>query len=311
MGRQQKTPSYLDAQLADKVQHEDLANAKRIIDIDNVVEQYWNRADVSYDGNNSATNAKFYVDNLQEITKIKTVSDTAGNLNNKYFLINSGLDKTEYYVWYNLGSTGTDPNIAGKTGIEVPIAFNEQDSVIALATKLIVGTLAGSDFEVKNFSNCIEFINKQYGDTTDASDVSTGFDVEVDRHGNSELIKDFDIPQQPGIRYVYNEVEKEFQAYNTDINIQIGKAQSPVAVNQVIVLASSEVNIALPNGTKKFYIRVRENDTDLELAYQSGGDHIFIRRGNSYSEEGLDTDNVTLYLTTNVGNRTVELVYWT
>lgn len=311
MGRKQKDPSYLDAQLADKIQHEDFANAKRVIDIDNVVEQYWNRAEVTYDGNNSATNAKFYVDDLQEISKVTTVSDVAGSLNNKYFLINSGLDKTEYYVWYNVGATGTDPAIVGKTGIEIPINFNEQDAVVALATKLIIQTLAGSDFEVKNFSSCIEFNNKQYGETTDASDFNTGFTVEVDRQGNSELIKDFDIPQQPGIRYVYNEVEKEFQAYNTDINVQLGKAQSPTVVNQVIALAATEASIALPNGTKKFSIKMREGDVNFEVGYISGGDFLFVKRGNEYIEEGLDTDNVTLYIETDVGNRTVELVYWT
>lgn len=311
MGRQQKDPSYLDASLADKIQHEDLANAKRVIDVDNVVEQYWSRAEVTYDGNNSATNAKFYVDDLQEITKIQFVSDVTGSLNNKYFLLNSGLDKTEYYVWYNAGGTGTDPNITGKTGIEIPINFNEQDTVIALATKLIIQTLAASDFEVKSFSNCIEVNNKQYGETTDAVDVNTGFNINVTRQGKSTLIKDFDIPQQTGIRYVYNEVEKEFQAYNTDINVQLGKATSPTTINQLVVLAGSEISVALPNGTKKFFVRMRETDVDLQIAFVSGGDFVLLRKGNIYFEEGLDTDNVTLYLTTNVGNRTVELVYWT
>lgn len=311
MGREQKDPSYLDPSLADKIQHEDLANAKRVIDVDNIVEQYWSRAEVTYDGNNSATNAKFYVDDLQEISKVQFVSDVAGSLNNKYFLLNSGLDKNQYYVWYNVGGTGTDPNVTGRTGIEVPINFNEQDAVIALATKLIIQTVAPSDFDFKLFSNNLELTNKQYGETTNASDFNTGFNVTVEREGVSTLIKDFDIPQQTGIRYVYNEVEKEFQAYNTDINVQLGKAQSPTAINQVIVLAGSEVSIALPNGTKKFYLRMREVDVDLNLAYASGGDFVFIRRGNAYFEEGLDTDNVTLYLTTNVGNRTVELVYWT
>lgn len=311
MGRQQKDPSYLDASLADKIQHEDLANAKRVIDVDNVVEQYWSRAEVTYDGNNSATNAKFYVDDLQEITKVKFVSDVAGSLNNKYFLLNSGLDKNQYYVWYNVGGTGTDPNVTNRTGIEIPINFNEQDTVIALATKLIIQTLAANDFDIKSFSNCIEVNNKQYGETTDAVDFNTGFEINVTRQGESTLIKDFDIPQQTGIRYVYNEVEKEFQAYNTDINVQLGKATSPTTINQLVVLAGSEISVALPNGTKKFFVRMRETDVDLQIAFVSGGDFVLLRKGNIYFEEGLDTDNVTLYLTTNVGNRTVELVYWT
>jgi len=310
MTKKQKTPSYLDAQLADKIQHEDLANAKRTIDIDNVVEQYWSRAEVTYNGNGSATNSKFYTDTLHEITKVTMVADVTGSLNDKYFLINSGLDKTEYYVWYNVGSTGTDPMIAGKTGIVIPINFNESAAVVALATKLLVGSVAGTDFSLKSFSDVVEFQNTQYGETTDATDIDTGFDVDIARQGESTLILDYDIPQQTGIRYIYNEIEKEFEAFNTDINVQLGKATSPTIVNQIIVLAASEVSISLPDGTKKFTIKMREGDVNFNLGYTSGGDSVLVRRGNEYIEEGLDTDTVTLYIKTDVGNRTVELVYW-
>lgn len=53
---------------------------------------------------------------------VATVADSSGSLNNKYFYLNSANGTTGYYVWFNVNSAGTDPAIAGKTGIAVAIA---------------------------------------------------------------------------------------------------------------------------------------------------------------------------------------------
>ena len=215
----QKTPTYLDPTLADKIQHEDQANAKRVINIDNVVGEYYSRAEVTYNSDGSATNSKFYQDTDQEISKIEFVSDVSGNLNNKYFLINSGLDETGYYVWYNVGNLGTDPEFNGKTGIEVAINTDEPASVVALATKLMVNAIASSDFISSSYSNVAIFETIQYGDTTDTADFNAGFTFETTKQGVSVLVLDYDIPQQDGIRYIYNELEKEFVPISTEISI--------------------------------------------------------------------------------------------
>jgi hypothetical protein len=57
-----------------------------------------------------------------EWTTVTAVADVAGSLNNKYFYMASANNATQYYVWFNVASGGTDPALANKTGVEVDIA---------------------------------------------------------------------------------------------------------------------------------------------------------------------------------------------
>ncbi len=54
------------------------------------------------------------------VTTIVASPDVAGSLNNTYFLFSSST--TAYYVWFNVNSAGTNPSLAGRTGIEIDIA---------------------------------------------------------------------------------------------------------------------------------------------------------------------------------------------
>ena len=209
----QKTPSYLDSTLADKIQHEDLANAKRVIDIDNLVGAHWDRAVPTYNSTGSATNIKFYQDTQQEITDITAIADVSGSLNNKYLLLYSGVDATEYYLWLNVAGAGTDPAISGKTGIEVSIATNDPAGVVSKAIELAIQSVASADFSVTLIPPTVRIENTQYGATTDASDVSTGFDISVSQQGVSTLVKDYDVPQRAGYVYIYNEFSKSLELY--------------------------------------------------------------------------------------------------
>lgn len=71
--------------------------------------------------------------------KVTTVADVASSLNDKYWPISvpaSFFDSAklykDYYVWYNVDSTGTDPEITDD-GIEVEI--NADDTALQVATK--------------------------------------------------------------------------------------------------------------------------------------------------------------------------------
>ncbi len=54
------------------------------------------------------------------VTTIVAQPDVAGSLNDTYFLYAS--NTTAYYVWFNINSAGTDPALAGRTGIEIDAA---------------------------------------------------------------------------------------------------------------------------------------------------------------------------------------------
>jgi hypothetical protein len=55
-------------------------------------------------------------------------------LNSTYFTINTALDAQQYYVWYNVAGTGTNPSVSGKTGIQVAIIAGATESQVAVAT---------------------------------------------------------------------------------------------------------------------------------------------------------------------------------
>ena len=69
-----------------------------------------------------------------EVATIVAVADAQGSLNSTYFL----LPKQNFYVWFNVDSSGTDPaatamTLTGKTGIEVAIVANATAEVVAAA----------------------------------------------------------------------------------------------------------------------------------------------------------------------------------
>lgn len=64
-----------------------------------------------------------------------TAGSNSRTLNNTYWFINSALNANQYYVWYNVSGGGTDPLIAGKTGIMVAISSTSTSAQVAVATK--------------------------------------------------------------------------------------------------------------------------------------------------------------------------------
>lgn len=206
----QKTPSYLDPQTTLKVEHEDFASAKRVINVDNIVGSFWNRVESTFDDRGSIDNIQFYLDQNYQITTVAISADVSGSLNNKYFLINSALDETEYYVWYNVDNGGTDPAISGKTGIEVDISANDGASAVLISTKYFIELTAGlSNFSLESVDNLLTITNSTLGESTNASDVSTGFTVSTSVDGKSTLLLDRDLEAPSGYEYAYNEITKE------------------------------------------------------------------------------------------------------
>jgi len=203
-----KNPSQFDATLTSKIEHEDSISAKRVIDVNNIVGSYWNRVETTLDSQENVTNIKFYLDSDFEKSRVEFNSDVSGSLNNKYFNLNSALNKTQYYVWYNVDSGGTDPAVVGKTGIEVPISSGDNEKIISFATKTVIASVAGTDFTVQDLEGAIEITNKVLGATDDISDNNTGFTFTVLAQGSSELLLDKDLTAPEGYKYVYDEVNR-------------------------------------------------------------------------------------------------------
>ncbi len=76
------------------------------------------------------------------VQTVTTVADVAGSLNSKYFLLDSASGGTKYYVWMNINSAGVDPNIAGRTGVEIAAATGASASTVATAVASGIDALA-------------------------------------------------------------------------------------------------------------------------------------------------------------------------
>jgi hypothetical protein len=92
--------------------------------------------------------------------------------------------------------------------------------------------------------------------------------------------------------------------------VVITGSSNPVIINAVLALANTEVEIVLPDLTRQFLIRCRDNAT-LKLAFQTGAtEFITIPAGASYTEEGLQFSG-SLFVTSSKPTQVAEVVAWT
>lgn len=105
-------------------------------------------------------NTNLYMTNTQGV-------DT-NTLNNTYFTINSALDAVQYYVWYNVAGTGTNPSISGKTGIQVAISSGATASQVAVAT----ASALDAQFLTNISEDKVTITNKLIGLTSRIQDVT-------------------------------------------------------------------------------------------------------------------------------------------
>lgn len=115
-----------------------------------------------------------------ESTDITAVADVAGSLASTYFTFSNAGDANLYYAWYKVSGTGTDPAVAGRTGIEVDIATNDTADTVASATRTAIAA-AVTQITVTGATSHVILTNKQLGQNTDAANgtASPGFSYSV------------------------------------------------------------------------------------------------------------------------------------
>lgn len=307
--------SQLDPGGVLKNSHEQKAEALRTIDIDNIVGSFFSRADVTYNPQGSATSATFYYDKTRHITKVTAIADVSGSLDGKYFLLDTELGNNKFYVWYNVDGANNDPSIVGRTGIEVAINSNDSAAIVALATRNVLQLYPYFTLNIPTGITDITIVigNIENGVSDGAVEGDTGFTFTLNQTGVSEVVKEITLPYLNGVKYVYNEYEKTFDIFPTQtVSVELAdRGKTPTVINQTLTLASTEYNIALPDGTKKFILSARDNDVTLKLRYASSSTYLTIRRGVAYEEKDIETLSVTLYIESDKPNKIVELVYWT
>jgi len=118
-----------------------------------------------------------------EISYILCVADVAKSLNSTYFTFSKV--GTDYYVWYDVDSTGSNPTPGG-TGIEVDISEDDDAEAVALATRDAIDGTAG--FTATHLWKEVLIENDADGPVTDAADGDAGVTVTIGQQGYTDRV---------------------------------------------------------------------------------------------------------------------------
>ena len=102
-------------------------------------------------------------------------------INNKYFTFNTA--EENYYVWYNVSTDGTDPEVAEKVGVEVAISREATAAQVATATRTAIHNLGLNLVIPVPNSNYIDIQNTDLENIVDATAGDSGFTISVTNQG--------------------------------------------------------------------------------------------------------------------------------
>lgn len=80
------------------------------------------------------------------VTDVTCAADTSGSRNNTYFVFYTAGNLRGYYVWFNINSAGTDPAVAGLTGIEVDGATGATAATLAGAARTAIAASSAASY---------------------------------------------------------------------------------------------------------------------------------------------------------------------
>ena len=106
--------------------------------------------------------------------------------NSDYFLLNTPVGGTNYYVWYeNTNWLGQDPGLSGRTGIKVTYSNSESNVTIAANTAAALIAGASADFTISVDNDIVTITNKVAGESIDADNANTPFSIDVSNQGKN------------------------------------------------------------------------------------------------------------------------------
>lgn len=128
---------------------------------------------------------------LPEITDLIMPAGSQFTLSNPgaYFLIQSAGDVNQYYVWFNVNGTNTDPAVGGRVGLEVNILSGDTATSVAAKAALVIGAATGLTATALNGITTVTTTGLQ--ETTDAtnSTMPAPFTVNVMQDGRRTFLE--------------------------------------------------------------------------------------------------------------------------
>lgn len=125
----------------------------------------------------------------QEVALVQTVADVAGNLAGKYFTLNTAFDQDQYYVWYRVSGAGSNPAVAGRTGIVVDITTGDTADTVASVTSVALDAVgSGLKFVTSGATNQLIVTNYGYGPAQAVGAGNSGFTVSTTQEGKLDVL---------------------------------------------------------------------------------------------------------------------------
>lgn len=114
----------------------------------------------------------------------------ASNLNNKYFLLQDEASAHLYYVWMNVDAIGTNPMIAGRTGVEIDFASGATAATIGGDLATAIAALNSTNSFTTSGTTTVIVTNKTAGPFVPMSDgaAATGFAFAITAGGSSTIV---------------------------------------------------------------------------------------------------------------------------
>ena len=128
-------------------------------------------------GNNSSSE--------QEVTDI-TIPHGSDINDGEYILLNTPNGGNLYYLWFKWNSgVQPDPNLAGRTAIQVDYDFTESNTVVAANVKTAIESIASADFSVSVNNDIVSITNTAFGNVTDAEELSSNIVLDISNQGQN------------------------------------------------------------------------------------------------------------------------------
>jgi hypothetical protein len=106
-----------------------------------------------------------------------------------YWLLNSPFTNNYFYIWYDNPTwiSNGDPTLNGRTGIPVTFNYSDSNTEIALNTANAILDATGS-FEIEILNDILRVKNTTKGDTPDANEVTSPFEINIEVQGEDEVV---------------------------------------------------------------------------------------------------------------------------
>ena len=126
---------------------------------------------------------------LQKIQNVTCIADVANSLNGTYFNIQAAQDQRAFYIWFKTsGGASNDPAPTNREGIRVDIATNASASAVAAAIASTLNASFASYFTGSSLGSTCTITTTHPGNSTAASDATTGFSFSVVQQGALEVL---------------------------------------------------------------------------------------------------------------------------